>query len=199
MGVGGVNVLKEIREFLTELILNKVFWVAIVLLVILLAASPNQYKGTVVSRGIVGAKVDMTKQLQPLNTMLKDYQDKTGTKITANVLSSPDLVARGKENMSLYQGLSGNEVYTRFLYKPYTLQGQVIMKIKMDTGADYLEITSGGSVYGVYFMDTLPPQVKGETIELTGIVTGYVVSGKTTETTLVSTYKNVSSISLSRP
>ena len=199
MGASRVKIVTALKEILVELFTNKMFWVAIALLLTVILLSPNKYQGTVVSRGVVGIKVDMSKQLKPLDVMMKDYTEKTGTKLTPDVLATPDLVIRAKENMNLYHNLTGNEVYTRFLYKPYTLQGQVIMKIKMDTGADYLEMTSGGSVYGIYFMDTLPPQVKGETIELSGIVTGYVVNGKTTETTLVSTYKNVSSISSSRP
>ena len=178
-------------ELLAEIVSLKMFWVVVVLLGFVLVMYPNNYEGTVVSRGVSGSTVDMHNQMVPYKEMVNEYNDKTDDAITPSLLTSHEITKLAKANYRNYPRLTPDQVYSRLLYKPYMLRGQVVMKIRMKDGPDYMEIASGNSIYGIYFIDSLPPQVKGESIEVTGIIYGSIVSGKTKETALVSSYKNV--------
>lgn len=183
--------LKDTYEFLLEILKLKLFWVVVALFGFVMVMRPNTYEGTVVSRGVSGATVDMHNQMIPYKDMVKEYTNKTGDAITPALLTSKEVSRIAKNNYRNYPKLSPDQVYSRLLYKPYVLRGQVVMKIRMHDGPDFLEIASGDSIYAIYFIDSLPPQVKGDNIEVTGIVYGSIVSGKTKETALVSSYKNV--------
>ena len=192
MGVSRVKAkLKETYEFILEVLKLKLLWVVVALLGFVLVMRPNAYEGTVVSRGVSGSTVDMHNQMVPYKEMVSEYTDKTGDAVTPTLLTSHEVIKLAKVNYHNYPRLTPDQMYSRLLYKPYMLRGQVVMKIRMKDGPDYMEIASGNSIYGIYFIDSLPPQVKGESIEVTGIVYGSIVSGKTKETALVSSYKNV--------
>lgn len=183
--------LKDAYEFLLEVLKLKLLWVVVALLSFVLVMQPNTYEGTVVSRGVSGATVNMHNQMVPYKDMVKEYYNKTGDAMTPSLLTSHEVIRLAKNNYCNYPKLSPDQVYSRLLYKPYVLRGQVVMKIRMHDGPDFLEIASGDSIYAIYFIDSLPPQVKGDNIEVTGVVYGSIVSGKTKETALVSSYKNV--------
>lgn len=183
--------LKDTYEFLLEILKLKLLWVVVALLSFVLVMRPNTYEGTVVSRGVSGATVNMHNQMVPYKDMAQEYYNKTGDAMTPSLLTSHEVIRLAKDNYCNYPKLSPDQVYSRLLYKPYVLRGQVVMKIRMHDGPDFLEIASGDSIYAIYFIDSLPPQVKGDNIEVTGVVYGSIVSGKTKETALVSSYKNV--------
>lgn len=192
MGVSRIKAfLKDAYEFLLEILKLKLLWVVIALFGFVLVMRPNTYEGTIVSRGVSGSAVDMHNQMVPYKDMVKEYTNKTGDAITPALLTSKEVSRIAKNNYRNYPKLTPDQVYSRLLYKPYVLRGQVVMKIRMHDGPDFLEIASGDSIYAIYFIDSLPPQVKGDSIEVTGIVYGSIVSGKTKETAIVSSYKNV--------
>lgn len=192
MGVSRIKTtFKEAYEFLLEILKLKLLWVVVALLGVVLVMRPNTYEGTVVSRGVSGSVVDMHNQMIPYKEMTREYTNKTGDAVTPSLLTSKDIIRLSDENYRNYPRLTPDQVYSRLLYKPYVLRGQVVMKIRMHDGPDFLEIASGDSIYAIYFIDSLPPQVKGDSIEVKGIVYGSVVSGKTKETALVSSYRNV--------
>lgn len=192
MGASRVKAkLKENYDFILEILKLKLLWVVVALLGFVLVMRPNNYEGTVVSRGVSGSTVDMHNQMVPYKEIASEYNDKTGDAMTPSLLTSQEVTKLAKNNYRNYPNLTPDQVYSRLLYKPYMLRGQVVMKIRMKDGPDYLEIASGNSIYGIYFMDSLPPQVKGDSVEVIGVVYGSIVSGKTKETALVSSYKNV--------
>lgn len=192
MGVGRLkSKLISFYELIVEIISLKMFWVVVALMTLLLALQPNTYEGTAVSRGISGVTVNMRSQMVAYHDMVKEYHGKTGDAVTPAVLASRETARVARENYKTYPKLTPDQMYNRLLFKPYVIKGQVVMKIRMHEGPDFLEMSSNGNIYAVYFLDSLPPQVKGDNIEVTGIVYGAVISGKTKETALVASYKNV--------
>lgn len=192
MGASRVKAkLISLYELLVEIVSLKMFWVVVALIAAVIVLRPNTYEGTVVSRGVSGVTVDMHSQMAPYQDMVKEYHDKTGDAVTPALLNSHEVTRVARENYRDYPNLTPDQMYNRLLFKPYVIKGQVVMKIRMHEGADFLEVASKGNIYAIYFLDSLPPQVKGDTIEVVGIVYGTVVSGKTKETALVASYKNV--------
>lgn len=191
MGVGRLKAkLISFYEFIVEIVSLKMFWVVIALITAVLVLRPNTYEGTVVSRGVSGATVNMRSQMISYQEMVKEYHDKTGDAVTPTLLNSADVNKAARYNYKTYPNMTQDQMYNRLLFKPYVIRGQVVMKIRMHEGPDFLEVASKGNIYAVYFLDSLPPQVKGDNIEVVGIVYGAVVSGKTKETALVASYKN---------
>lgn len=196
MGVSRLRVklkakLTDFYELIVEVTSLKMFWVVVALTTLVLVLRPSVYEGTSVSRGVSGVTVDMHNQMVAYQDMKKEYHAKTGDVVTPAMLDSHETRTVARKNYKTYPNLTPEQMYNRLLFKPYVIKGQVVMKIMMNEGPDFLEISSNGNIYAIYFIDSLPPQVKGDNIEVTGIVYGTVVSGKTKETALVASYKNV--------
>ena len=170
----------------------KTFWAVLVAVGIFTFLSAKQYEGTMVSRGIEGSSVNMRNRMQDYDDLVDSYENKTGHTLTPDYIASNKIYRQGNKNGEQYL-LSSDQVYTRFYHKPFRITGQVILKVRMpDNLVDYVEVSNGQDIYGIYFMDSLPPQIKGDKINVTGIVIGRINAGKTSETVLVSSYLNVS-------
>ena len=189
---------QNVKQAIDYLVHLKLFWITLGLGLLVLYLTPDPYQGTVMSRGTEGGKVSLRNQMVAYKDIDKEYSLKTGHTLTPDQLSSKDFLDSADKNAKMYKGLYPDQVYSRFLFKPYTLNGQVIMKIKMDQGPDFMEISTGAGIYGIYFLDALPPEVKGENVKVSGVIYGTIVSGKTKETALVSSYKAVEPITVQK-
>lgn len=190
------KILKDLRDIMKQIFHMKTFWVVLVLIGMLVYFNNQQYKGIMVSRGVEGHEISMRNKLQDYDSLVSNYEEKTGNHLTSQYVSSNRVFKTGIENGEDYH-ISAGQVFTRFYHKPFSITGQVILKVRMpDSKVDYLEVSTGKDIYGIYFMDSLPPQLKGDTISVTGIVLGRVQSGKANETVLASSYLNVNNADL---
>lgn len=179
-----------VRDSLRFILTRRAFYMIVVLLGILFYLNGQQYHGTIVSRGLEGARINMRSQMLQYKAFERTYRDKTDKVITPNYLASREIVKDGLNNGKEFDNLTGSQVYARMLYKPYTIEGKVVVKIRMDEGPDYLELSDNGSTYAVFFKDALPPQVTGDYISVTGIVVGRMTA-REPKTAIVSTYRDV--------
>ena len=185
------KILKDLLDIVKQIFHMKTFWIVLVLTGMLVYFNNQQYKGIMVSRGVEGPEISMRNKLQDYDSLVRNYEEKTGNKLDSHYVSSNKVFKSGIENGEDYH-ISAGQVFTRFYHKPFSITGQVILKVRMpDSKVDYLEVSTGKDIYGIYFMDSLPPQLKGDTISVTGIVLGRVQSGKANETVLASSYLNV--------
>lgn len=182
----------EIKLLVLDILHIKTFWVVLLALGLFLYAFNHQYEGVMVSRGVESSKVIMRNTMTSYTRLVDTYEEKTDNQITTKYLTSNKVYQQGLKNGNKYH-LNASQVYTIFYHKPFSITGQVILKVRMpDNFTDYMEISDGQDVYGIYLVDSLPPQVKGDTIEVTGIVLGHIKAGQTNETVLVTSYLNVS-------
>ena len=185
------KILKDLLDTVKQIFHMKTFWIVLVLIGMLVYFNNQQYQGIMVSRGVEGPEISMRNKLQDYDSLVRNYEEKTGNHLTSQYVSSNKVFKTGIENGEDYH-ISAGQVFTRFYHKPFSITGQVILKVRMpDSKVDYLEVSTGKDIYGIYFMDSLPPQLKGDTISVTGIVLGRVQSGKANETVLASSYLNV--------
>ena len=185
------KILKDLLDIVKQIFHMKTFWIVLVLIGMLVYFNNQQYQGIMVSRGVEGPEISMRNKLQDYDSLVRNYEEKTGNHLTSQYVSSNKVFKTGIENGEDYH-ISAGQVFTRFYHKPFSITGQVILKVRMpDSKVDYLEVSTGKDIYGIYFMDSLPPQLKGDTISVTGIVLGRIQSGKANETVLASSYLNV--------
>lgn len=185
------KILNDLLEIIKQVFHMKTFWIVLVLIGMLVYFNNRQYEGTIVNRGVEGPEISMRNKLQDYDSLVRNYEEKTGNKLDSHYVSSNKVLKAGIKKGEEYH-ISADQVFTRFYHKPFSITGQVILKVRMpENEVDYLEVSTDKDIYGIYFMDSLPPQLKGDTISVTGIVLGRVQSGEAKETVLASSYLNV--------